>query len=82
MYGRRMAALLFASALMAGLYFVSTPPSPVAAAEMCPPVTMDILFPPTTLPPPTTLAPETTTTAPGTTVPPETTTTGRIVRTR
>jgi len=70
MYGRRMAALLVASALVSGLYLVSTPASPVAAEEMCPPVTMDILFPPTTLPPETT-----TTTVPATTIPPETTTT-------
>jgi murein DD-endopeptidase MepM/ murein hydrolase activator NlpD len=75
MYGRRLAALLVASALVAGLYFVSAPAEPVAAAEMCPPVTMDILFPPTTLPPETTLPQETTTTAPVTTVPAETTTT-------
>ena len=68
MYGRRMAALLVASALVSGLYFVSTQASSVAAAEMCPPVTMDILFPPTTLPA------ETTTPPPTTTIPPETTT--------
>lgn len=75
MYGRRVAALLVASALTSGLYFVSTQADPVAAAEMCPPVTMDILFPPTTLPP------ETTTAAPVTTVPAETTTTAATTTT-
>ncbi len=82
MYGRRTAAVLVASTLIIGLYLLSTPASPVAAAEICPPVTMDVLFPPTTLPAPTTLPPEsTTTTAPVTTVttaPPETTTTAPV----
>jgi hypothetical protein len=79
MYGRRTAALLVASTLIAGLYFVTTQPTRAAAAEMCPPVTMDILFPPTSLPPVTTIPPETTTTVPVettvTTLPPDTTTT-------
>ena len=76
MFGRRVAAFSVASALITGLYFATTPANPVAAAEMCPPVTMDILFPPTTLPPPTTVPPRpTTTTAPTTTLPAETSTT-------
>ena len=83
MHGKRTAALLVASALITGLYFLSTRPVPVAAAEACPPVTMDVLFPPTTLPvettttapPSTTPPPTTTTTAPSTTTPAPTTTT-------
>ncbi len=83
MYGRRTAALLVASASIIGLYLVSTQPEPAAAAEACPPVTLDVLFPPTTLPPETTTTlpttttapPVTTTTTPATTTVPATTTT-------
>lgn len=70
MYGRRTAAVLVAFALISGLYLLSVRPAPASAAEMCEPVTIDVLFPPTTLPPETTTPP-----APDTTAPPSTDTT-------
>lgn len=75
MYGRRTAVLLVAFALITGLYLLSVRPAPAGAAEMCEPVTIDILFPTTTLPPETTSPPEPDTTVPPTTGVAETTTT-------
>ena len=69
MSGRRAAAVVVIATLITVLYAVATPRSPADAAEMCPPITMDVLFPPTTMPPPVTVPPETTT------IPVETTTT-------
>ncbi|MGH8870732.1 MAG: M23 family metallopeptidase [Acidimicrobiia bacterium] len=84
MPGRQAAAGVAAAILVTALYAMSISSSPATAAEMCPPVTMDVLFPPITIPAvTTTTAPvvttSTTTTAPTTTTtteaPPETTTT-------
>lgn len=83
MSGRRAAAVLAMAALIAALHTTTSPTTQAEAVEMCPPVTMDVLFPPTTLPAPTTttsttIPAETTTTVPETTTTavPETTTTG------
>jgi murein DD-endopeptidase MepM/ murein hydrolase activator NlpD len=83
MSGRRAVAVLTVAALIAALHAATSPTTQAEAIEMCPPVTMDVLFPPTTLPAPTTttsttIPVETTTTVPATTTTtiPETTTTG------
>jgi hypothetical protein len=72
MLGRLGAALVIALMLIAGLVAVGAPPSAVSAAEMCPPVTLDDLYPPPTSVP---AADITTATTPDTTTPDTTTTT-------
>lgn len=83
MSGRRALAVLAVAALIAALHAATSPTTKAEAAEMCPPVTLDVLFPPTTLPAPTTttsptIPVETTTTVSETTTTtiPETSTTG------
>jgi murein DD-endopeptidase MepM/ murein hydrolase activator NlpD len=89
MSGSRAAAVAAVVILIAAVYGASTASLRAETTEMCPPVTMDVLFPPPTLPaettttsqpatPTTTTVPETTTTAvesTTTSVPAETTTT-------
>jgi len=63
MSGSRAAAVVAVATLIAAVHALTTSSIQAGATEMCPPVTMDVLFPPTTWPAPTTIPPETTTTA-------------------